>query len=117
MGTLGLAYPETAAAMREAVAVARAAGTRVLIDVNWRPVFFEAPDGALDVILPFVREADIVKITDEEAEWAFGIAASDALANPGKARHTSLALCIAAEAAGHAGRMSHSDAVSSEESV
>eukprot|EP00873_Tetraselmis_striata_P003111 jgi/Tetstr1/423375/TSEL_014062.t1 len=40
-GTLGLAYPVTRKTMEEVVARAKAAGTAVLIDVNWRPVFFD----------------------------------------------------------------------------
>ena len=39
-GTLGLAYPSTRAALITAVAAARAAGCLVLVDVNWRPVFW-----------------------------------------------------------------------------
>lgn len=40
-GTLGLAYPTTAATLRRAVGAARAQGATVLVDVNWRPVFWE----------------------------------------------------------------------------
>ncbi len=40
-GTLGLSYPVTAAALRRAMAAAKGAGATVLIDVNWRPVFWE----------------------------------------------------------------------------
>lgn len=84
LGTLGLAYPVTAEAMRAAVAVAKAAQTVVLVDVNWRPVFFEDPDGATKTVMDFAKGADVVKITDEEAEWGLGIPAADALAEPAK---------------------------------
>ncbi len=40
-GTLGLAYPATAATLRRAVSAARGQGATVLVDVNWRPVFWE----------------------------------------------------------------------------
>ena len=85
-GTLGLAYPVTNEAMHEAVKIAQEAGTTVLIDVNWRPVFWDKPDQALDVIVPYVKQADVVKMTDEEVEWAFGVDAADALAHPEKVR-------------------------------
>lgn len=42
-GTLGLAYPATAAALRAAVAAAKRGDGLVVIDVNWRPVFWEDP--------------------------------------------------------------------------
>jgi fructokinase len=82
MGTLGLAYPVTGEAMREAVSVAKVSNTTVFVDVNWRPVFWNNPESALDAIMPVLQSADFVKITDEEAEWAFEIPASRALENP-----------------------------------
>ncbi len=39
-GTLGLAYPATAEAMRTAVAAAKKGTGLVIVDVNWRPVFW-----------------------------------------------------------------------------
>jgi fructokinase len=58
----------------------------VLVDVNWRPVFWEDPDQAPATIKPYVSKADIVKLSDEEAEWLFGLPASDALQHPDKVR-------------------------------
>ena len=54
-GTLGLAYPATAAAMRKAVAAARAAGCLVLVDVNWRPVFWPDPEAAKPIIVEYLK--------------------------------------------------------------
>ena len=54
------------------------------MDVNWRPVFFEDELAAPAVIKPYVELADIVKLTDEEAEWMWGIPASTALHGPEK---------------------------------
>ena len=88
-GTLGLAYPATAAAMRAAVdAVKAKAGGRgggtVVVDVNWRPVFFADPEAARAVIAPYVARADVVKLADEEAAWLYGVPAEAALADPGR---------------------------------
>ena len=58
---------------------------QVLVDINWRPVFWADVDEAPGVILPYVSKADIVKLSDEEAEWLFGLSASDALQHPDKA--------------------------------
>jgi fructokinase len=93
LGTLGLAYPVTNKAMHEAIDTAQEADTMVLIDVNWRPVFFDKPEEARKDILPFVHKADVVKITDEEVEWAFNLPPVDALAHPNKVLHTCLDLC------------------------
>jgi fructokinase len=81
-GTLGLAYPATAAAMRAAVKAVKAASGAVVIDVNWRPVFFADPDAAPAVVRPYVDNADIVKLAEEEAEWLLGVPAADALDAP-----------------------------------
>mmetsp|Transcript_4593 Transcript_4593/g.11797 ORF Transcript_4593/g.11797 Transcript_4593/m.11797 type:complete len:412 (-) Transcript_4593:102-1337(-) len=81
-GTLGLAYPVTRKTMEEVVARAKAAGTAVLIDVNWRPVFFDDHAAAKAMIEEYVAKADLVKITDEEADWLFGMPREKALENP-----------------------------------
>lgn len=86
MGTLGTAYPKTRAALHRAREVAKGAGTTIFVDVNWRPVFFDNPDAALECIMPIVQGADLVKITDDEVEWAFGIPAAHALEHPEEAR-------------------------------
>ncbi len=39
-GTLGLAFPTTAKAMHHAVGAATSSPCCVLVDVNWRPVFW-----------------------------------------------------------------------------
>ena len=85
-GTLGLACEPTAAALRAAVAAAKASGGRcsVVIDVNWRPVFWKDPAAARGTVLAFLPSADILKVTDEEAEWLFEIPAAEALQHPEK---------------------------------
>jgi len=86
-GTLGLACPRTAEAMRRAVRLARGGGVPVVVDVNWRPVFFSEPDSEApkEEIRGYVLEsADVVKLSDEEAEWLFGVPAAEALRDPGE---------------------------------
>jgi len=69
MGTLGLAYPNTAQAMQRARDEAQQSGTKIVIDLNWRPVFW--PDEAIapDIIREFLTAADLLKLSREEAEW------------------------------------------------
>eukprot|EP01023_Acetabularia_acetabulum_P042319 TRINITY_DN4172_c0_g1_i3.p1 TRINITY_DN4172_c0_g1~~TRINITY_DN4172_c0_g1_i3.p1 ORF type:complete len:447 (-),score=74.18 TRINITY_DN4172_c0_g1_i3:763-2001(-) len=81
-GSLSLAYPTTGNTLAKAVQIAKKSGTKVLIDVNWRPVFFLEDQKPKEMIYEYVQQADLVKITDDEAEWLFGIEAATALANP-----------------------------------
>lgn len=69
MGTLGLAYPTTAKAMERARHKAQQAGTKLVIDLNWRPVFW--PDEAIapSTIREFLTAADLLKLSLEEAQW------------------------------------------------
>lgn len=57
---------------------------QVLIDVNWRPVFFEEEAAAKKIILPYVEKGDILKMSDEEAEFLYSIPRNEALNNPKK---------------------------------
>ncbi|WP_035990971.1 carbohydrate kinase family protein [Leptolyngbya sp. KIOST-1] len=69
MGTLGLAYPTTASAMERARNKAQQAGAKIVIDLNWRPVFW--PDEAIapQKIRDFLENADLLKLSKEEALW------------------------------------------------
>ncbi|PZV03271.1 MAG: carbohydrate kinase [Leptolyngbya sp.] len=69
MGTLGLAYPTTARAVARAKAKAQQAGAKIVIDLNWRPVFW--PDEAIapKTIRDFLKTADLLKLSKEEAQW------------------------------------------------
>jgi len=78
-GTLGLAAPRTAQAIRQAVGMAKQSMTSVLIDVNWRSVFwadfdgtrpgFDQPDTPRDRILRFLTQADWLKFSTEDARF------------------------------------------------
>ncbi|WP_346293042.1 carbohydrate kinase [Sphaerothrix gracilis] len=69
MGTLGLAYPTTAQAMERARDKAQQTGTKIVIDLNWRSVFW--PDAAIapKTIRAFLQAADLLKLSLEEAQW------------------------------------------------
>ena len=55
---------------------------QVLIDINWRPVFFEEESEAKEIILPYVEQGDILKMSDEEAEWLYQVPHDRALHHP-----------------------------------
>ncbi|MBD2113736.1 MULTISPECIES: carbohydrate kinase family protein [Cyanophyceae] len=69
MGTLGLAYPTTASAMERARDKAQQAGAKIVIDLNWRPVFWPEVELAPPKIREFLQIADLLKLSKEEAQW------------------------------------------------
>ncbi|CAB9520901.1 Fructokinase-2 [Seminavis robusta] len=83
-GTLSLAFPTTSQSIEKLLEEASTTTTNFYVDINWRPVFWPADgeDDARDRILTFAQRAQLVKMTDEEAEWLLGIPAMEALENP-----------------------------------
>jgi fructokinase len=71
-GTLLFAYPDSAAALSQAIDLAKQAGVQVVMDVNWRSVFWEDESFAKSFIRDALSKADYLKLTDEEADWLFG---------------------------------------------
>jgi fructokinase len=71
LGTLELAYPQTRAAAFRALELADLYNLKIVLDVNWRSMFWLDPQAAralIDRLWPFV---DFVKLTDEEAQMLF----------------------------------------------
>lgn len=88
-GTLGLSFPKTAAAMRKAVEYARSGPCSVLVDINWRPVFWESlTPQAVDIVSEYAGGADILKLSEEEAEWLYGVHSDQAMHQPDLVRLT-----------------------------
>jgi fructokinase len=85
LGTLGLAYPETAQAIARAIDLAKQRAIKIVIDVNWRPMFWaeplwSKPELAKPIILAWVKQADFLKLSIEEAEWLFNSVDAGAIA-------------------------------------
>jgi fructokinase len=72
LGTLELAYPETRSAILQALSLADQNYVKILIDVNWRPVFWKDPAIAPAMIHDLISYADFLKLSEEEAEWLYG---------------------------------------------
>ncbi|MGA7936382.1 MAG: carbohydrate kinase [Kovacikia sp.] len=72
LGTLELAYPETRAAILQSLSLAEQNYVKILIDVNWRPVFWKDPAIAPAMIHDLISYADFLKLSEEEAEWLYG---------------------------------------------
>jgi fructokinase len=71
LGTLELAYPDSRAAISRALQVANQHYVKILVDVNWRPVFWSDEAAALPLIHELIRHADFLKLSEEEAEWLY----------------------------------------------
>ncbi|MEM7556942.1 MAG: carbohydrate kinase [Cyanobacteria bacterium P01_A01_bin.84] len=74
LGTLELAYPESEAAIHRALEMADKYDIKVVMDVNWRPVFWKNPDIAPQKIRDLLSKVDFLKLSKEEAEWLFDTA-------------------------------------------
>jgi len=81
LGTLELAYPQSAAAVHQAIQLAQQHQVQILIDVNWRPVFWADPEVARQTILEVVPTADYLKLAEEEARWLWHTTDAQAIAN------------------------------------
>lgn len=71
LGTLELAYPESAGAIARALELAEQYFVKILVDVNWRPVFWADPEAARQPIHALIKRVDFLKLSAEEADWLF----------------------------------------------
>lgn len=97
VGTLGLAHGPTSKTMNDIIEQCKRRKCKqgstndserlplLVVDMNWRDVFWTGIPQILDpreVIRSSLAGADIVKLTDMEALWAFGISPENALGDP-----------------------------------
>ncbi|MGD1922557.1 MAG: carbohydrate kinase, partial [Pleurocapsa sp.] len=71
IGTLELAYPQTRAAVFRALELAEEYHLKVVLDVNWRPMFWLVEQEAIPLIKQLWQYVDFVKLSAEEAQWLF----------------------------------------------
>ncbi|MDJ0736919.1 MAG: carbohydrate kinase [Nostocaceae cyanobacterium] len=71
LGTLELAYPDSAKAVHRALELAQQYDLKILLDINWRPVFWTNPHIAPQTIRQLFKQVDFLKLTKEEAKWIF----------------------------------------------
>lgn len=71
LGTLELAYPQTRQAIWRALQLAEEYHLKIILDVNWRPMFWTEPVEALPLINELWQYIDFVKLAEEEAQWLF----------------------------------------------
>jgi fructokinase len=79
IGTISLATPISYAATYKALELAQKYQVQVLVDVNWRSMFWDNLEQAKAVILQVLTQANFVKMAKEEAEWLFDLPKSSSL--------------------------------------
>lgn len=79
LGTLELAYPQTREAIEKALKLADLYDVKVLMDINWRPMFWPDPNAAPPIIKDRLKQVDFLKIALEEAELLFDTADAGAI--------------------------------------
>lgn len=72
-GTLSLTDEPAASATRRAVSLAKSRGLLVSLDPNLRKPLWKREEDARAAMEWSLRQADIVKISDEEIEWLWGL--------------------------------------------
>jgi fructokinase len=80
IGTLELAYPQTRAAVFRALKLAEQYDLKVVVDVNWRPMFWSNESEAPPLIKQLWQYTDFVKFASEEAQWLLGTTDAGAIA-------------------------------------
>jgi len=80
LGTIPLANPETSRAVGRALKLAEAGFVRVVVDINWRPLFWQQPAQAQQLIPILLKHADFLKLSHEEAFEFFHTSAPAAIA-------------------------------------
>ncbi|MBH8576258.1 carbohydrate kinase [Nostocaceae cyanobacterium CENA369] len=71
LGTLELAYPESEQAINRALELAEQYDLKIVLDVNWRPVFWKDENTARQKIQAAFKRVDFLKLAKEEAQWLF----------------------------------------------
>jgi fructokinase len=71
IGTISLAYEQSRQATDRAIELAKKYQLTILLDVNWRSMFWTDIDVAKDIIYRSIELVDSIKMSDEEALWLF----------------------------------------------
>lgn len=81
LGTLELAYLNSRAAIARALELAEQFFVKVVLDVNWRSVFWSSAETAFPMIHEVIKRVDFLKLAEEEAEWLFNTTDPGAIAH------------------------------------
>lgn len=69
LGSLGMATPISRSAIAQAIAAAQAHHCQILLDVNWRSMFWPQPELALPTIQALIQQVQLLKLSIDESQW------------------------------------------------
>ncbi|HEY9706542.1 MAG TPA: carbohydrate kinase [Allocoleopsis sp.] len=71
LGTLELAYNQTQKAVFQAIKLAQKNNLKIILDINWRPMFWQNIDQAIPLIKEVIKSVHFLKLAKEEAQLLF----------------------------------------------
>ena len=80
LGTLGLSNPHTSRAIGRALKLAEENFVRVVVDVNWRQMFWQNPEQIIKLLPVLLKYTDFLKMTEDEARLIFRLTSPAAIA-------------------------------------
>ena len=80
LGTLGLANPQTSRAIGRALKLAEKYFVKVVVDINWRAMFWKYPEQIATLLPVLLKYTDFVKMTEDEAKLLFRLTSPAAIA-------------------------------------
>lgn len=72
IGSNALANAESAEALQHSIELANEYFLKILLDVNWRPMFWANPEEAKVKVAALAQQVDFLKLSTSEAEWLYG---------------------------------------------
>jgi fructokinase len=80
LGTLGLSSPQTSRAIGRALKLAEQNYVKVIVDVNWRAMFWQSPEHLINLLPVLLKYTDFIKMTEEEAKLLLRLTSPAAIA-------------------------------------
>ncbi len=80
LGTLGLANPQTSRAIGRALKLAEENFVKVIVDINWREMFWKHPEQVVKLLPVLLKYTDFLKMTEDEAKLLFRLTSPAAIA-------------------------------------
>jgi fructokinase len=80
LGTLGLSSPQTSRAIGRALKLADQYFVKVIVDINWRSMFWKNPEQVTKLLPVLLQHTDFLKMTEDEAKLLFRLTSPAAIA-------------------------------------
>lgn len=80
LGTLGLSSPQTSRAIGRALKLAEQYFVKVVVDINWRAMFWKNPEQVAKLLPVLLKYTDFLKMTEDEAKLLFRLTSPAAIA-------------------------------------